>query len=371
MEGQGVNGLVVGSSQTRTVQRKTPGSRAWTSFIECISATGVALPPAVIFKGGSVQQQWFPVDKGGMEDWIFTATEKGWTNQSVAVEWLTRVFIPRTQPSNPSHRRLLVLDGHDSHTSTEFMYECFKNNIQLLFLPAHTSHVLQPLDLAVFSPLKQSYRTHLNTLNSWVESSVVGKQLMLKCLIKARREAFTAQNITSGWKAGGLWPVSLAKPLSSRLLINNSNPAPTTDGSTTPPQTPTSGQRGRSTVRSNVVSFTTPRKKTVLRGHLSTLATTTRACSTQRLLFRKLEKAFDEKDFELARLRQENEALRAKLEATTKTKKKKVFPDPNKVFATIEQVHKAQMEVGRVTEPMVEESGSWSPRSDASCIVVG
>ncbi len=55
MEGQGVNGLVVGHFKTRAVQRKDPGSRAWTSFIECISATGVALPPAVIFKGKSVQ----------------------------------------------------------------------------------------------------------------------------------------------------------------------------------------------------------------------------------------------------------------------------------------------------------------------------
>lgn len=60
----------------------------------------------------------------------------------------------------------------------------------------------------------------------------------------------------------------------------------------------------------------------------------------QRLLFRKLEKAFNEEDFELARLRQENEALRSKLEATTKTKK--VIPDPNKQCTTIEQIHEAR-----------------------------
>lgn len=61
MEGQETNGLVVGNSRTRAVQKKVPGSRAWTSFLECVSATGVALPPAVIFKGKSIQQQWFPV----------------------------------------------------------------------------------------------------------------------------------------------------------------------------------------------------------------------------------------------------------------------------------------------------------------------
>lgn len=54
MEGYGANGLVVGSSNRRSIQKKQPGSRAWTSFIECISATGKALTPLVIFKGKSV-----------------------------------------------------------------------------------------------------------------------------------------------------------------------------------------------------------------------------------------------------------------------------------------------------------------------------
>jgi hypothetical protein len=57
MEGLGVNGLVVRSTQKRSIQKKQPGSRAWTSFVECISATSNALPPLVIFKGKTVQQQ--------------------------------------------------------------------------------------------------------------------------------------------------------------------------------------------------------------------------------------------------------------------------------------------------------------------------
>ena len=222
MEGQGVNGLVVGRSGTRTVQRKDPGSRAWTSFIECISALGVILPPAVIYRGGDVQQQWFPVEKDEFKDWLFTATDNGWTNQVVALEWLQRVFIPRTRPQDPTQARLLILDGHNSHTSDDFMWNCFDNNIYVVYLPAHTSHVLQPLDLSVFSPLKHAYRKHLNNINTWAESTVVGKQIMLDCILRARREAVTAQNARARWKATGLWPVSMAKPLMSRLLLENS-----------------------------------------------------------------------------------------------------------------------------------------------------
>jgi hypothetical protein len=54
MEGLGENGLVVGSVERRTIIKKQPGSRAWISFIEYISATGTFLPPLVIFKGRTV-----------------------------------------------------------------------------------------------------------------------------------------------------------------------------------------------------------------------------------------------------------------------------------------------------------------------------
>lgn len=55
MEGQGENVLVVGSVEKRFIQKKQPGGRTWTSFIECISAIGQALDLLVIYKGKSVQ----------------------------------------------------------------------------------------------------------------------------------------------------------------------------------------------------------------------------------------------------------------------------------------------------------------------------
>jgi len=154
MEGQRENGLVVGSAGKHFIQKKQPGSRAWTSFIECISAMGRALLPLVIFKGKSVQQQWFPYKLLQYKDWKFDASDNGWTSDETALYWLIEVFIPQTKPRDPLEPRLLILDGHGSHETLEFMWECYLNNIYLLFLPPHTSHVMQPLDLTVFFPLK-------------------------------------------------------------------------------------------------------------------------------------------------------------------------------------------------------------------------
>ena len=60
------------------------------------------------------------------------------------------------------------------------------------------------------------------------DSSPIGKQNFLACYSKARKEALSAKIIKAGWKASGLWPKSMAKPLMSLLLLENSNTAQNT-----------------------------------------------------------------------------------------------------------------------------------------------
>jgi hypothetical protein len=49
---------------------------------------------------------------------------------------------------------LLILDGHESHHSTEFELYYQQNNIITLCIPPHSSYLLQPLDVGYFGPLK-------------------------------------------------------------------------------------------------------------------------------------------------------------------------------------------------------------------------
>ena len=53
-------------------------------------------------------------------------------------------------------RHVLIVDGHNSHYSTEFIKFCSKKNIELFCLPPYATHILQPLDVGLFGPL-QSY----------------------------------------------------------------------------------------------------------------------------------------------------------------------------------------------------------------------
>jgi len=41
---------------------------------------------------------------------------------------------------------MLICDGHDSHITGDFIGHCMDNDILLMILPPHSSHLTQPLD---------------------------------------------------------------------------------------------------------------------------------------------------------------------------------------------------------------------------------
>jgi hypothetical protein len=62
---------------------------------------------------------------------------------------------PAWRPSE-AQRRLLIMDGRGSHISARFISFCIDSAVDLLLLPPHCPHVLQPVDVGVFSPLKRA-----------------------------------------------------------------------------------------------------------------------------------------------------------------------------------------------------------------------
>ena len=49
-------------------------------------------------------------------------------------------------------KKVLIGDNLSSHLSAEIIQKCGKNQIAFCFLPSHSIHLLQPLDVAFFDP---------------------------------------------------------------------------------------------------------------------------------------------------------------------------------------------------------------------------
>ena len=52
---------------------------------------------------------------------------------------------------------MLIINNHESHISIKFNNYCKFNNIIIITIPAHSSYLLQPLNIGLFLFLKIAY----------------------------------------------------------------------------------------------------------------------------------------------------------------------------------------------------------------------
>ena len=84
---------------------------------------------------------------------VLTVAETGYSNDWLSLQWLKH-FDAHTAKFQTGAYRLLLLDGYGLHHTIEFIEYCEEAKIIPFGLPAHTTHLLQPLDMVVFQPLK-------------------------------------------------------------------------------------------------------------------------------------------------------------------------------------------------------------------------
>lgn len=147
---------VVCGSETRQSHAKAlqPGNREWVTAIVTVNAVGWVLPAQIIFAAAKHQSLWYHELP---EEYVISVSSNGWTTDQLGVEWLQKLFEPNTASRTIGRYRLLILDGHGSHATAEFDRFCMEKKIIPLYMPPHSSHLLQPLDVSCFSPLKRLY----------------------------------------------------------------------------------------------------------------------------------------------------------------------------------------------------------------------
>jgi hypothetical protein len=212
-------------------KRKYRGARVkrtTVTAIECISGDGRYLHPMIIWPATTHRSNWITYPTPG---WQYACSESGYTDSHISLEWLKRIFDPETKERAKGRPRVLICDGFGTHETLEVLEFCLENNIILCRLPSHTSHKLQPCDVAVFAPLKAAYRDEVERLERGGVNAI-GKEHFTSLYSRARSKAFTQRNIRSGFSACGLFPFnpdrvlrSMPKPLPERTLIDTTEVA--------------------------------------------------------------------------------------------------------------------------------------------------
>ena len=117
--------------------------------------------------------------------------------------WFREVFLKNC---GPDRTQLLILDGHSSHETLGLLELVIQEDIHIICLPPHTSHMLQPLDRSVFGPFNTAYNTACSEFLSKFPYHIINKGSFLHLFQKAFDNGITRENVVNGLKACGIVP---------------------------------------------------------------------------------------------------------------------------------------------------------------------
>lgn len=131
----------------------------------------------------------------------------GWINGNLYLKWLDH-FI-KCSGASIDHKVLLILDNHESHMTLQAWEMCRQNGV-VVSLPPHCSHKCQPLDLAIFGPLKSAY---YKRCGEWLKMNP-GKRITQYEVYSTFGEAYcaiaTIQKCVNGFRTAGIYPLNSA-----------------------------------------------------------------------------------------------------------------------------------------------------------------
>ncbi|KAJ3542019.1 hypothetical protein NM208_g4316 [Fusarium decemcellulare] len=226
-------GMVVTGSERRSKPKSVqPGNREWITVIQAINAEGWAIQPFIIGAGQYHLANWYQ-DSNLPGDWAIATSPNGWTDNNIGLEWLKH-FDRCTSNRSVGSYRLLILDGHESHHSVDFERYCEEKKIITLCMPAHSSHLLQPLDVGYFNLLKDAYGREIEHL---MRCSVthISKTEFFPAFYAAHQATMTERNIRSAFRGAGLVPLDPENVI-SKLDVQLRTPTPPQE--VTSPTTP-------------------------------------------------------------------------------------------------------------------------------------
>ncbi|CAC5396821.1 unnamed protein product [Mytilus coruscus] len=168
------------------------------------NAFGNAVPPYYVFPGVKFDRALLldgtPPGSDGQ------CSKTGWSNSDIFKTYLENHFLKYISHDISATPLLILFDGHCSHVSLTLQDWAESKNIILFILPPHCSHILQPLDIGCFGPLKACYNREAQLFMHRNPGCKITRFNIGQMSCSPNQKGLSAQNLTSSFKKSGIYP---------------------------------------------------------------------------------------------------------------------------------------------------------------------
>ena len=181
------------------------------------------IPTFKVFEGKHLSQEQVKDLTNGA---TVSVTKNGWSNSDVFYLYMTKHFQKYFQGAFAGDENILVLyDGYKSHISPGIIEWARQRRVMLFVLPAHTSDILQPIEVGCFGALEQSYNSQCQNFIGHNLDKNTTKCDIGKILCLAYKKAFTPTTKKAPFRRIGIYPINseVIKRAPSRSFITQSH----------------------------------------------------------------------------------------------------------------------------------------------------
>lgn len=160
------------------------------------TAAGDLLPCMVVYKAANVYTAW---KEHGPKDTEYACSASGWFDSCLFQQWFFNIVLPYLR--RIAGKKVIVGDNLASHINSDVIAACKKHNIAFVCLPPNSTDKLQPLDVAVFAPLKKAWRSLLEDYkNKHPEEAGIPKVHFPRLLKKLLEKADPGHHLPAGFE---------------------------------------------------------------------------------------------------------------------------------------------------------------------------
>jgi len=193
-------GRIVPTKRKHSVGLLTSAEKGKTvTAVCCVSGTGDYVPPLLVFPRAKLRQSLIDHASPGS---VGDANKSGWMQQETFTQWFDH-FLKHVQPQSRPEPTLLIMDGHTNNI--DVTNRARENNVQLLVLPSHCTHRIQPLDISILS-LNSYYNAEVTCWLCSHPGRAVTEQEIGELFNTEYGKAANVQNAVSGFKKAGISP---------------------------------------------------------------------------------------------------------------------------------------------------------------------
>ena len=172
----------------------------------CVSAAGTTMSPYILFSKG------FPGGNyalNGPDGALYGKSESGFMDEELFLKWFERIFLKQCpQDRTEDSPVILLMDGHISHCSTDLIEKAKQENVILFALVPHTTHICQPLDVAVYKSLKVHLSKFIKLGQAIRGELWIPKKEVPRIIKVPFEQAMSLHNIKQGFRKCGIFPLN-------------------------------------------------------------------------------------------------------------------------------------------------------------------